>query len=171
VVRLSMTLTAAVLAVLQSVTFGQAENAGNDWSNSWSSTSSTDRVVKLQQADIIRKGESGYYKNLGKNITNNTNTVYNQNDTRQGTFNDVNNEGDGDVSIVSRHGDDIGQNTNVIGAVNNSSNTISIDGKGNTINASNAATSTGCQDGTISIATIDSISGAPSSSSGSADCN
>ncbi len=41
----------------------------------------------------------------------------------------------------------------VVGAINNSTNTVNITGDGNTVTIGNSATSTGCQDGRITIST------------------
>lgn len=150
----------------------------DDWSSSWGFSSPSQENLKLLQADLIKKAEEGYYDDLGPSpifITNN-------NDNRTGVVEVT--AGDGATIDVDNHtGDEIGQNTNVIGAVNNSTTTIDVSGNNNTVTATNGADSEGCQDGSINIGTTSSTgqqSGAGSASgtagdivfsSGTSSCN
>lgn len=113
--------------------------ASPDWSGNYSFSSTGDRNLRLLQADILEKHEQGYYESLGKTTVNQyVNTTVN-NDNRYG------------------------KTTNAIGAYNQSTNTVNINGSNNNLDISNSAESAGCQDASINI----SESG---TSAGSAGC-
>lgn len=172
---------AAVAAAAMGAGAAEAQNrtlASDDWSSSWGFSSTSQENLRLLQADLIKKAEEGYYDSLGPapiHITNNY-------DNRSGVVEVT--AGDGATIDVENHtGDEIGQNTNVIGAINNSTTTIDIDGSNNQVTATNAAVSTGCLDGSVNIGTSSSTgqqSGGGDAtgtagnivfSSGSSDCN
>jgi len=108
-----------------------------DWSGNYTFSSTADRNIRLLQADLIEKKEHGYYESLGKNIIN--------------------------QRITNNTTTTIGQNTNAVGAINNSTNNINLNGNENYIDISNIADSTGCQDGSVNI-------GEGTSSIGSSGC-
>lgn len=124
--KYSASLCTAGLIILSSSTGVWAQNVVSpavDWNGNYTFTSTTDRNLRLLQADMIEKKEQGYYESLGKITQNINNTTITK----------------------------IGQNTNAIGAVNNSTNNINLNGNNNNIDISNLADSTGCQDGSINI--------------------
>lgn len=143
---------AAAAVVLGLGGAAQAQNrtlASDDWSSSWGFSSVSQENLKLLQADLIKKAEEGYYDSLGPA------PIYITNDNRSGVVEIT--AGDGATIDVNNHtGDEIGQNTNVIGAINNSTTTIDIDGSGNQVTATNAADSDGCLDGSVNIGTSSS---------------
>jgi hypothetical protein len=139
-----------------------------DWNGSWGFSSPSAQQFRMLQADIIEKKEAGYYEALGQNLFNVTNNNTVIHDNRQGSFDEIT-AGDGSQIDISTHvGDEIGQNTNVIGAINNSQTNIEIEGSNNKVTAINAADNKGCQDGSIN--TLSSID-VSSFASGSASCN
>lgn len=155
---------ACVLAIGLLSTAASAQNTSlpsNDWNSSWGFPSTGERQHRLLQADIVKKGETGYYESLGNQRVTVTNTV--NNDYSQGRM-EVQAADGAAVEVVNHTGADIGQNTNVIGAINQSETTIDITGDGNAVTADNGAIATGCQDGSVK---IDS----PNTSATSADCN
>ena len=148
-----ITFASAVLAsVLLAVPVAAQNNSfpSNDWNSSWGFSSTAERSLRLLQADLIEKGEGDYYDQVGTSY----NTIYQniQNDNSQGQMRVEASDG-ATIDVHNHTGDDIGQsnNTNVIGAINQSETTIDIEGTDNIISAINGADSTGCQDGGISI--------------------
>lgn len=96
-----------------------------DWTGNYSFSSTADRNLRLLQADMIEKREKGYYESLGKTTINQT--VTNNSITK------------------------IGQNTNAIGSVNNTTTNIDLSGNNNSIDISSSSNSNGCQDGSVNI--------------------
>jgi hypothetical protein len=131
-------------------------DAGNDWGSNWAFPSPARTTVGLLKADIIEKQENDYYEGLGKvNVNNNVNNTVNY-DNRTGSFDTINASDGSAVDVSTQIGDNIGQNTNVIGAINNSNTSVSIEGSGNNVNTTNGADNRGCLSGGIT--TIDGSS-------------
>lgn len=133
----------------------------NDWNGSWGFSSVAEQQLRLLQADIIEKKEEGYYESLGDQ----TITITNNYDMSQGRM-EVTASGGAQLDISNRTGTNskIGQNTNVIGAINESETNIDVEGSGNNVEASNRALSEGCQEGSIAIRS-------PNATPGTATCN
>lgn len=121
-------------------------SSGNDWASGWGFQSATDRSLALQQAQTIRNATTS----AGPSTVI-SNAYYNQYDNRSGYL-ELNGDqaqyGDLDVNM---NGDEIGQNTNSIGAMNTGTTNIDVNGNQNIVDATNAADSTGCIDGSVSI--------------------
>lgn len=141
----------AVFSVMASMTgtiaFSQNfSSGGNDWATGWAFQSPTDRSLAMQQAQAIRSAQGP----AGPGTVVN-NTSYNTYDNRSGyldTGGDNAVYGDLDVHI---NGDQIGQNTNSIGAMNTGTTNIDVAGSNNIIDATNAADSNGCIDGSVTL--------------------
>lgn len=149
-------VTAAGTALAQNVSL-----PSNDWNSSWGFPSTGQKQVRILQSDLIEKKEAGYYESLGTNNYSVSNSV--TYDYSQGRMEVMAADGSA-VDVTNRTGEDIGQNTNVIGSINQSETTIDISGDYSTARAVNEATARGCQDGSIS---IDSANTQPSAS----NCN
>ncbi|MCB1426860.1 MAG: hypothetical protein KDJ89_14345 [Notoacmeibacter sp.] len=107
---------AAFLAGLVSPAPAQAQNvgsAGQNWSSSWGFSSSADRSLRLQQAQVIRNAET---------TADPSTVVYNNNiyDYRS-NYQEVNTGGDNTAAVDYQIGDNIGQNTNAVGSMNTGS--------------------------------------------------
>lgn len=111
---------------------------GQNWSAGWGFPSASDRSIALQQAQMIRTAEQG------ADQTATYNTYY---DNRYNYIDS--NSGGGSVSADLHIGDEIGTNTNSVGAMNTGSTTIDLSGDNNTVIADNTADSTGCVDGSV----------------------
>lgn len=141
ITALKFAVVIGATATLFSATVSFAQNTmspATDWTGNYSFSSSTDRNLRLLQADMIEKREQGYYESLGK-------TTLNQTITNHTTTNN-----------------NIGQNTNAIGSVNNTTTNIDLTGNNNSINIDSNSTSNGCQDGSVNIGetgTMSSTSG------------
>lgn len=123
--------------------------AGGNWSSTWGFGSASDRSVALQQAQIISQRENpagpstvityhNYYDNRANYIENNAG----------GSTNDL------------HIGDEIGQQTYSVGALNTGHTTITVEGSNNTISSVNSAESNGCVDGSIATVTTNAGGGA-----------
>lgn len=138
-------------------------DVGNDWGSNWTFPSPGRSTVGLLQADLIEKQENDYYDGLGKvNMTVNNDVTY---DNRQGSFDNITASGSASVDTTTHIGDEIGQNTNVIGAINNSSTTVEVQGSNNSVLTNNGATNSGCLNGGIT-----TIDGSSASAVGGASC-
>ncbi len=169
----------ALLALAMPASAQNRVNPSDNWNSSWGFTTPAEETLKLLQADTIKKAGEGYYDNIGTPsdvfITYNT-------DNRSGVV-EVTAGDNSTIDVTNHTGDEIGQNTNVIGAINNSTTTIDVSGNGNTVTATSGANSVGCQDGSINIGTTSSSgqeasggdssgsSGAVTFSSGTTSCN
>jgi hypothetical protein len=126
-------VTLPMVATAQSV-----GSPGTSWSGEWNFSSGTDRSIALQQAQVIRQAEGGV----------DPSTIYNTyNDSRSNYV--ETNSGGGSVTTDLQVGDQIGENSYAVGSMNTGSVTITVDGDGNTIDASNSAETNGCVDGSI----------------------
>jgi hypothetical protein len=139
----------AVVTVISAATGGAAQNfssGGNDWASGWGFQSASDRTLLIQQAQAIRNATQTPGPSTVMSTTN-----FNTYDNRS---NYLHTEGIGatygnlDVHI---NGDAIGQNTNSIGAMNTGTTNISVNGDNNLIDATNAADSKGCIDGSVTL--------------------
>jgi len=138
-------------------------DAGNDWGSNWTFPSPGRSTVGLLQSDLIEKQENDYYDGLGKvNMTVNNDVTY---DNRQGSFDNITASGNASVDSATHVGDEIGQNTNVIGAINNSSTSVEVQGSNNSVTTNNGATNSGCLNGGIT-----TIDGSSASAVGGASC-
>lgn len=140
----------ATCALVQA-TGASAQNfssSGADWGTGWGFQSATDRSLAMQQAQAIRNVtiQSG-----PTTVVNNTTFSTNSYDNRSGYI-DASGEagayGDLDLHV---NGDKIGQNTNSIGAMNTGTTNIDVAGNNNYVDATNAADSNGCIDGSVTL--------------------
>ena len=86
-------------------------------------------------------------------------SVYNTYNDNRYNYIDTTNPGDGTVNADLHIGDEIGTNTNSVGAMNTGSTTIDLSGDNNTVIADNTADSTGCVDGSVNAATTNPLPG------------
>lgn len=123
-------------------------SSGSTWGGSWQFQSASARSVNIQQADTIKRAESGFYASFGPAQT----TIHNNttNDNRS-NYVEVNAEEGADFEITNRVGDEIGKVSNVTGAINTGSTDIRVDGSSNTVTAINSSDSHGCLDGSINV--------------------
>lgn len=121
-------------------------SVGQSWSSTWGFQSPTDRSLALQQAQAIRQAENPSGPSSIINSTTYNNTSYDNRSSYQEILGSTGALGPIDFQL---NGDRIGQNTNSIGAMNTGTTNIDIVGDSNAINATNAADSNGCIDGSI----------------------
>ncbi len=115
---------------------------GQNWSASWGFNSASDRSVRLQEAQAIRTAEQGP-SGPGTVVYNTTTNDYRSNYQDLSALS-------GTLGPVDFHiGDEIGQNTNSVGAMNTGQTTIEVHGDGNMVDATNSADSAGCVDGSV----------------------
>ena len=138
-----------VLVGAQSVQAQGFSGGGQNWSASWGFVSASDRSIALQQAQMIRNAENG---------TDPT-TVYNNYNDNRYNYIDTSNPGGGTVNADLHIGDEIGTNTNSVGAMNTGSTTIDLNGNGNTVIADNTADSSGCVDGSVTAGNTNPLPG------------
>jgi hypothetical protein len=143
--------------------------AGTSWSSSYGFPSPTERAVRLQYMESQRRLSAGFYDNLPSTTVN----TYNDHSVGDTTISAA--EG-AYVALENRTGQNSGTSSYAVGAINTSNNNISIEGDGNHLDIVSAAESTGCQDGSITMALNEMVggvdisagaSGASASSSGS----
>ena len=120
-------------------------SSGQNWGGGWGFPSASDRSLLLQQAQTIRNATQ--QQGPTSVVTYNTWT-----DNRSNYLENLSAEGANTV-LDYQIGDEIGQNTNTIGAMNTGTTNIEVSGDGNNVSASNAADSVGCQDGSIALET------------------
>lgn len=154
-------LSALVLTLIPAVAVSQStSNSGATWTSSYAFPSPAERTTRLQTMDMQRKLQTGYYDPSAY-----SNTVNNYYDHSVGDTTITTAEG-AHVQIDNRTGPNSGTNTNTVGAINTTTSTISVDGKGNVIDIAATSTNTGCHDGSVSMAmnqlfeTIDISAGA-----------
>jgi len=152
VAAVALRAACAVLAgVVMTCGAAQAQGfsgGGQNWSAGWGFLSASDRSIALQQAQMIRTAEQG------PDQTATYNTYY---DNRYNYIDS--NSGGGTVNADLHIGDEIGTNTNSVGAMNTGSTTIDLTGDGNTVIADNTADSTGCVDGSVNAANTNPLPG------------
>lgn len=125
--------------------------SGTTWGGSWQFQSTAARSINVQQADVIKRAESGFYNSFGPDQTTVNNTTIN--DSRS-NYVEANSAEGSRVEITNRTGDDIGKVSNVTGAINTGSTDIKVDGSSNTVHAINSSESQGCLDGSINEAQL-----------------
>ena len=114
--------------------------AEDNWSSHYTIPNSTQKNVLLLQADLIKKGETDYYDNLGKNYIGQMNTYY-----QEGNFNNIDSTSNSSIDISSYN-----SKTSTIGSQNNSTTNITNTGQG-VIDVTNSSDSLGSQNGSIDI--------------------
>lgn len=120
----------------------QAQNfssSGQSWSSTWGFSSPTDRSIALQQAQVLRQVEDPAAQ---------PETVYNNYYDNRSNYVEAHSQ-DGSITVDNHVGDEIGENTYAVGALNTGSTTITVDGDGNVIDSINSADTQGCVDGSI----------------------
>lgn len=122
---------------LASISLAHAED---NWSSHYTIPNSTQKNVLLLQADLIKKGETDYYDNLGKNYIGQMNTYY-----QEGNFNNIDSTSNSSIDISSYN-----SKTSTIGSQNNSTTNITNTGQG-VIDVTNSSDSLGSQNGSIDI--------------------
>lgn len=142
---------------------------GQTWSGTWGFETASDRSIALQRAQMIKTAEQG-----ADATTVNHYETYNDN---RSNYIDSNNSSTGNVTAEIHNGDEIGTNTNAVGAMNTGSTTITLSGDGNNVSSNNSADTSGCIDGSVNstqlgqmpgIGTIASVGSATASSGDSA---
>lgn len=131
--------------------FASAQNIsgpGASWSATWGFASSADRTLLLQQAEAIRNATEGADPTTVVNNYNTNTTTYDNRQNYQDLSGATGTLGNIDFQL---NGDRIGQNTNTVGSMNTGTTNVEITGSGNSVNATNAADSSGCLDGSISM--------------------
>lgn len=146
----------AIAAALGSASLASAQSSygpGQSWSSTWG-PSATNRSLRLQEAQAIRTAEQG----SGPTTIVNTSTIYDNRSNYQDLSGVL-----GTLGAIDFHiGDEIGQNTNSVGATNTGSTTIEITGNGNLVDATNSADSEGCIDSSVvneTLSLLDSVAG------------
>ncbi|WP_322896299.1 MULTISPECIES: hypothetical protein [unclassified Yoonia] len=145
-------VTIPILALIGSIGSGGnaiAQNftsSGNDWGAGWGFQSATDRSLGIQQAQAIRSAVT----QPGPSTVV-SNSTYNSADNRSG-YVDASGLGASYGQLdIHLNGDKIGQNTNAIGAMNTGTTNIDVNGNNNWVDATNAADSSGCIDGSVAL--------------------
>ncbi len=139
----------AVAAIMGLMTGGTAAaqqqqlSAGASWTSSYGFPTPAERALRLQYMDAQRKLSSGYY--LPESYSNTTNNFY---DSSVGDTTITAAEG-AHVQLETRTGTGSGTNSYVVGSINTSTNTITVDGDNNGIDIVSSSTSDGCQNGNI----------------------
>lgn len=124
-------------------------SSGSSWSGTWGFQSVSEKSLSIQRAQAIWNAEK--YQSPQAAQTTINNLYNNEYDNRSSYQEFITGNGDlGDVDI-NFNGDEIGQNTNAIGAMNTGETNIEIAGSGNNISATNQADSSGCIDGGITL--------------------
>lgn len=164
--KLGLCIAVGVLLLASQASAQNTVNPSANWNSSWGFSTPQEVTVRLLQADTIKKAEEGYYDSFGPAQV----TMTNNYDQRQG-YVEVNAGAGATIDAQNHVGDSIGQNTNVIGAINQSTTRIDIGGNNNSVTAISGAESTGCQDGSISIATVSSNGQEANAGSGSSSAS
>jgi len=147
-----VSLTSAVLSLLSTPSLAQnISGVGQTWSGTWGFESASDRSIALQRAQMIKTAEQG----ADPTTVNNYETYY---DNRS-NYIETNNSGAGSVAAEVHNGDEIGTNTNAVGAMNTGSTTITLSGDGNNVSSNNSADTSGCIDGSVSSTQVDLLPG------------
>lgn len=148
------TLLFCSLALIASPAMAQSSylTAGSSWNSSYGFPSPTERAVRLQYMEAQRRLDAGYYDNLPSTTIN----YYNDHSVGDTTISAA--EG-AYVTLENRTGTNSGTNSYAVGAINTSNNNISIEGDGNHLDIVSAADSTGCQDGSITMALSELVGG------------
>lgn len=142
----SLVLTCTV--VLQAEAQSRNISAANSWSSSYAHPSPTERNVRLNYAVEQEKLKRGFYA-PARTTVNNYVTNNNDNSSDHSVSNNVTAAEGAAVDLENRTAEDTGTSSTVIGALNESTTSITTRGTGNTIDVGNAADSNGCIDGSI----------------------
>lgn len=144
--QISIKIISSLLIIFCNESFLLTSNldAEDNWSSNYTLPSSTQVNTQLLQADLIKKGESDYYDNLGTTYIGEVNTYY-----QSGNFNNISSISDSNIDITSYY-----STTSTIGSQTNSTTVIDNSGSG-VIDVTNTSDSVGDQDSSIKI--IDSI--------------
>lgn len=144
-----LSLVAASIFASNPVYSQNYSSSGANWSGSWGFQSTSEKSLAIQRAQAIWNVEK--YQEPAAAQTTINNHYKNSYDNRSSYQEFITGSGAlGDVDI-NFNGDEIGQNTNAIGAMNTGETNIEIDGSGNSITAMNQADSSGCIDGGITL--------------------
>ncbi|MCC5984119.1 MAG: hypothetical protein JJU42_07125 [Rhodobacteraceae bacterium] len=144
VVALSIPIALAVSALP-----AMAQNymgAGEGWSTTYGFPTANDRNVAVQQAQVMRNATQ--QQGPSTVVYNNT-----HNDNRSNFVENFQGE-TSTATIEFQIGDSIGTNTNSVGAMNTGETTITVRGDNNVVDATNAAESRGCIDGSVNSSTL-----------------
>jgi hypothetical protein len=146
----SLKSLASVSLILFSVFFlrTNSANAEDNWSSNYTLPSASQAGVQLLQADLIKKGESDYYDNLGQTYIGQVNTNYLgpiNTYYQEGNFNTISSTSDSDIDITSYY-----STTSTIGSQTNSTTDIDNSGSGD-IDVTNTSDSVGDQDSSVKV--------------------
>lgn len=135
--------------ILGSATLVQAQSSNNSAAESWSSSygypSPTERSVRQNFILEQEKLKRGFYQAPITTVTTTNNNSYDHS-----VRNNVNAAEGSSVEIENRTAEGTGTSSYVVGAINTSTNNITTEGSGNSINIANSAASeAGCIDGGI----------------------
>ncbi|PQO22722.1 hypothetical protein C2I36_11420 [Rhodobacteraceae bacterium WD3A24] len=119
-------------------------SAGASWTGSYALPSPNERSVRLQYMTTQRQLENGFY-----DAPPSTSYTTNNNYDHSVTFENISTAEGAHASFDARTSEGSGTNSYTVGAVNSSTNTITIDGDGNQLDIAAGAESTGCQNGAI----------------------
>lgn len=145
---------ALVVAVMPHLAAAEGwSSAGSLWSGTYNFPTANDRQVRLNSMEMIRRVENGAFDPVDPfaqptAATGPGETIY---DSRIGDI--VINAAEGAVvDFHPRTGQNAGTSTSTIGAMNSTTSNISNFGDSNLVDISSNSASTGCQDGSISVA-------------------
>ena len=146
----SIKTLASVSLILFSGLFLRTSSASaeDNWSSSYTLPSSSQASVQLLQADLIKKGESEYYDNLGQTYIGQVNTNYLgpiNTYYQEGNFNTISSISDSSIDLTSYY-----STTSTIGSQTNSTTDIDNSGSG-VIDVSNTSDSVGDQDSSVNV--------------------
>ncbi|WP_127560285.1 hypothetical protein [Nioella ostreopsis] len=139
-----ISVSAVTLAFCVACGFANAQSTygpGQSWSSTWG-PSATNRSLRLQEAQAIRSAEQS--SGGPSTVVYNTNSYDNR-----ANYQDLSGVSGSLGAIEFQIGDQIGQNTNSVGAMNTGETTIEINGDGNLVDATNSAESEGCIDSSV----------------------
>lgn len=148
------TLAAAFVAFCGVASAQSTYGPGQSWSATWG-PSATNRSLRLQEAQAIRSAEQS--SGGPSTVVYNTSSYDNRSN-----YQDLSGVSGSLGAIDFQIGDEIGQNTNSVGAMNTGETTIEINGDGNLVDATNAAESDGCIDSSVvneTLSLLDSYTG------------
>lgn len=137
--RQAFTVSLTCLALGAEVSAQNLTSTVRDWHGSWGFSSPTQQSLDMSRARLIEERRAGGLGPSNSFVTYDNRSNYID---QSGTFS-------GSVEATNRVGDEIGRNTNVVGAMNTGETRIDVVGDGNKIDAINAADSSGCLDGSI----------------------
>lgn len=122
---------------------------GQGWASSWNFGSVSDRSIALQRAQAIKSASSPIGPQTIVTTNNDNRSNFIENIVDGGTMTSTIQNGD----IIDHLGDQIGNNTNSVGAMNTGTTEIMITGDQNVVTATNAADNDGCTDASVNTST------------------